>query len=65
MLSMISVHAPQFCGDLITKKNLGKGTKQGDKEMTMDEDGESELMELLTTPNAPQAMRKHLVTKKA
>jgi len=59
------VHTLQFHGKLVTKENLGKGSRQGDEDMTMDEDGESELMELLTTPNAPQAMRKHLVTKKA
>jgi len=61
---MILVHSPQFHGDIVIKENLGKGTKPGDK-MTADEDGDSELMELSTTPKAPQAMVKQPVTKKA
>src|SRR5882724_1476071 len=37
---------------------LKQGTRQGDEEMTEDEDGESELMELLSTPNAQQVKGK-------
>jgi len=53
MLTIILVLMPQFCRDLIIKENLGKGSKRRDEEMTTDNDGESELTELSTAPQAP------------
>ena len=50
--NMIPVHIPQIRRDLVIKENLGKGTKWGENETTADEDGESELTELSTTPKA-------------
>ena len=49
MLSVILVQTPQVHRDLIIKENLGKGSRQGDEETTMDEEGESKLTELLST----------------
>jgi len=65
MLTVIPVLIPQCHSEVIIKEKIGKGSKQWDEEMTVDKDGESELSELLTTPQAPQAMGKKAVMNKA
>jgi len=65
MLTVILALIPQLHRDIIIKENLGKGSRQGDEETTMEENGESELTKLSTTPQVPQAMRRKPVRKKA
>jgi len=40
------------------KENLGKGSRQGDEDTTMDEEGESELTELSSMPKVHRAERR-------
>ena len=58
MLSVILVQTPQVHRDLIIKENLGKGSRQGDEETTMDEEGESELTKLLSLPKVQRVEKK-------
>ena len=50
MSKVLPVLAPLVHGEMVIKENLGKGSRQGDEEMTVDEEGESELTELLSMP---------------
>src|SRR5882672_3994394 len=49
---MMPVHTPQMQGKNTIKENLSKGDSPWDEEMAADEDGESELSEILTTLKA-------------
>src|SRR5882724_504355 len=44
---VILVQLPTGHGQLIIKENVGEGTRQRDEETTVDDEGESELTELL------------------
>ena len=45
---VILVQSPTIRGTLILKENIGEGVRQRDEETTADNDGESELTELLS-----------------
>src|SRR5882724_6006001 len=55
---VILVQSPTGHGQMIIKENVGKGVRQRDEETTMDDDGESELTELLGIPKTRRAGRK-------
>jgi len=61
MPTILQVLTPQYRGELVIKENLGKGRKCGYKEMTTDEEGESELTKLSNMPKAWELERKVLM----
>jgi len=58
MPTILLVLIPWVCGEMVIMENLGKGSRQGDKELTMDEEGESELTELSSMPKVHRAERR-------
>ena len=60
---IVPVQTPQCQGDIIIKENLGRGSKQGYEDMTMDEEGESVLTELSNIPKAQELERQKLMKK--
>ena len=58
MPKVLPVLMPLVHREMVIKENLGKGSRQGDEEMTMDEEGESKLTKLLSTLKVLRVERK-------
>ena len=58
MPKVLPVLMPLVHGEMVIKENLGKGSRQGDEEMTVDEEGESKLTELSSMPKVFRVERK-------
>jgi len=63
MPTLLLVLTPQCQGDLIIKENLAKGRKCRYEDTSVDEEGESELTELLNTPKAQKPDRNVLMKR--
>ena len=63
-LTVMLVLMPRCHGKIVIKENMSTGSWPQDKETTTDEDGESELSELSTTPKAPCMVRKKVTLQK-